>query len=122
METILAKHPDKVKAIGVSNFSIAHLEALRQASVVTPAVNQIELHPSLQQDALVQYCRDHGIQVVAYSPLGSPQSSLMSDEQLFALAERNNATVAQCLISWGVRRGWGVMPKSVSNSSSHYIQ
>jgi len=62
----------KVKAIGVSNFSIARLQTLLDECTIVPAVNQVELHPSLPQFELVEWCKQHGIHVTAYSSLGQP--------------------------------------------------
>ena len=61
----------KVKAIGVSNFTIKHLDAIIKATGERPAVNQIEAHPLLPQDDMVEYCRKQGIHITAYSPLGN---------------------------------------------------
>jgi L-glyceraldehyde reductase len=61
----------KVKAVGVSNFTIQHLEAIINATGEQPAVNQIEAHPLLPQDDLVEYCKKEGIHLTAYSPLGN---------------------------------------------------
>jgi glycerol 2-dehydrogenase (NADP+) len=66
MEKLLAT--GKVKAIGVSNFDIHNLEVLTKSSKVIPSVNQVELHPYLQQDALLEYCKKRGIVLTAYSP------------------------------------------------------
>lgn len=70
MERLLAT--GKVKAIGVSNFDIHNLEILRRSSKVVPAVNQVELHPYLQQGRLLEYCKQRGIVLTAYSPLVNP--------------------------------------------------
>ena len=61
----------KVQAVGVSNFTVKHLEAIIKATGETPAVNQIEAHPLLPQDDLVEYCKKEGIHLTAYSPLGN---------------------------------------------------
>jgi glycerol 2-dehydrogenase (NADP+) len=65
----------KVKTIGVSNFSVKTLNELLPHIKVTPAVNQVEVHPCLPQDDLIKYCKERGIQVVAYLPLGNSKSS-----------------------------------------------
>ncbi|OAP57625.1 hypothetical protein AYL99_08363 [Fonsecaea erecta] len=114
MEAVFRKYPDKVKAIGVSNFSTVNLEILLSQAAVVPAVNQVELHPSLPQDKLVDYCRSKGITMIAYSPLGSPASSLIQDPDLQQIALRNGKNVGQCLIAWGTQKGWAVVPKSAS--------
>ncbi|RCH80646.1 hypothetical protein CU098_007790 [Rhizopus stolonifer] len=103
----------KVKNIGVANFSIPNLERLLKTAKVVPAVNQIELHPYLPQNKLVDYCTSKGIHCTAYSPLGSSQSTLLQDETLNKIAKAHDKSVAQILISWGVTRT-SVLPKSVN--------
>ncbi|KAG1446056.1 hypothetical protein G6F56_009699 [Rhizopus delemar] len=107
---------DRVRAIGVSNFNIAKLEKLAKTQKIAPACNQIELHPFLPQDELLQYCKDHDIIVTAYSPLGSTNSPFLKDEKIAKIAEKYNATPAQILISWNIHRGCSVIPKSVNES------
>lgn len=68
---IALRKTGKVKAIGVSNFTIQHIEAIVKATGELPAVNQIEAHPLLQQDDMVEYCKRQGILITAYSPLGN---------------------------------------------------
>lgn len=113
MESIYANNPDKVKAIGVSNCSTHHLRAIMAIARVVPAVNQVELHPSLPQVELVSYCKENCIQLVAHSPLGSPESKLMTEPTILEIARNHGGTAAQCLISWGLQKGWAVLPKSV---------
>ncbi|EIE86351.1 hypothetical protein G6F46_004183 [Rhizopus delemar] len=107
---------DRVRAIGVSNFNIAKLEKLAKTQKIVPACNQVELHPFLPQADLLQYCKDHGIIVTAYSPLGSTNSPFLKDEKIAKIAEKYNVTPAQILISWGIQRGCSVIPKSVTPS------
>ncbi|OQV03845.1 hypothetical protein CLAIMM_08833 [Cladophialophora immunda] len=114
MEAVFRKYPDKVKAIGVSNFSTVNLDTLLSQATIIPAANQVELHPSLPQDRLVDYCRSKNIALIAYSPLGSPSSSLIQDADLQQIASRNGKNVGQCLIAWGTQKGWAVVPKSAS--------
>ncbi|KAK7044132.1 hypothetical protein VNI00_007849 [Paramarasmius palmivorus] len=107
----------KVKAIGVSNFTIKHLEILAKASDVVPAVNQIEAHPLLQQDDLVAYSKEKGIHLTAYSPLGqniTGRPPVISHEIVASVASELGATPAQVLIAWGVAQGYSVIPKSVT--------
>lgn len=108
----------KVKAIGVSNFTLAKLKRLLADKdvTVTPAVNQIEAHPLLPQEELTQYLRDNGILVESYSPLGSTNSPLFKNEAIVAIAEKNKVEPAQVLVSWAVQRGTVVLPKSVTDS------
>ncbi|TFK34439.1 NADP-dependent oxidoreductase domain-containing protein [Crucibulum laeve] len=117
MEKIYKAHPDKVKAIGVSNFSVEFLERLLSSAEVVPAVNQIELHPSCPQQDVVDYCRKKGIVITAYSPLGSDNSPLLQNETVKEVADKYNVTPANILISLQANReGVNVLTKSVTNS------
>lgn len=110
--------------IGVSNFSIVKLKALGENARIRPEVNQVELHPYLQQPALVEFCRQNGIYLTAYSPLGSPdrparikvadEPVLMEDPVIIAIAGKHRATPAQVLLSWVIHLGASVIPKSVN--------
>ncbi|KAJ8652023.1 hypothetical protein O0I10_012367 [Lichtheimia ornata] len=102
----------KVKAIGVSNYSIPILEELLKTAKVVPAVNQIELHPYLPQQKLLDYCASKGIHCTAYSPLGSVNSTLLQDETINKIAAARNKSPAQIILSWGYTRS-SVLPKSV---------
>lgn len=109
--------------LGVSNFSIAKLEALLDQARLKPAMNQIELHPYLQQPAMVDFCGQNRIPLTAYSPLGSldrpvrlktaDEPVLLEDPTIRTIASRHGITPAQVLISWGIHRGTAVIPKSV---------
>ncbi|KAG0746424.1 hypothetical protein G6F57_004525 [Rhizopus arrhizus] len=103
----------KVKNLGVANFAIPNLERLLKTAKVIPAVNQVELHPYLPQNKLIDYCQSKGIHVTAYSPLGSTQSTLLQDATLNKIAEAHKISVAQVLLSWGVTRS-SVLPKSIN--------
>lgn len=89
----------RAKNIGVSNFGITHLEKLFKdaAFKITPAVNQIELHPNNPSPKLLQYCKDKGIHATAYSCLGSTGSPLYKNKTLLDLAEAKGKTVQQVL-------------------------
>lgn len=106
----------KCKAVGVSNFSINNLKKLLDSDekFVVPTVNQIEVHPQLPQNDLIEYCKQHGIVVEAYSPLGSSSSEMLTNDTLKAISEKYDAQPAQILINWGVSRGYCVLPKSVT--------
>ncbi|KAJ9474179.1 Xylose reductase 1 [Pseudozyma hubeiensis] len=109
----------KVKSIGVSNFTIADLEAITNATGVAPAVNQIEAHPLLPQDDLVAYANKHNIHLTAYSPLGnnlSGKTKIVDYPQVSEVAKKYGADPAQVLIAWGVKRGYSVIPKSVTDT------
>ncbi|KAJ5833298.1 hypothetical protein N7474_001609 [Penicillium riverlandense] len=106
----------KVKAIGVSNFSIPYLEDLEKTWEVVPAVNQVELHPYCPQHALKEWCEKRDILLEAYCPLGSTSSPLLSDAEIAGIAKKYDVTPATILISYQVNRGCIVLPKSVTFS------
>jgi 2,5-diketo-D-gluconate reductase A len=100
----------KARAIGVSNFQVAHLERLAAETATVPAVNQIELHPALQQTELRAYHRAHGIATEAWSPLA--QGELLEDPVLTDLAGKHGKTAAQVVLRWHLQLGNIVFPKS----------
>ncbi|MEY3543941.1 MAG: hypothetical protein RLZZ106_1813 [Cyanobacteriota bacterium] len=106
-----------VRQIGVSNCSATKLKELLPTSRVRPAMNQVERHPWLQQNALLQLCRQEGIGLTAYAPLGSPsgagEAPLLADPTIETIATTHRATPAQVLLAWGIATGTAVIPKSV---------
>lgn len=98
MEKLLST--GKVKAIGVCNYSCKYLEELVPQVSVVPAVNQIENHPLLPQQETVDYCKEKGIHVTAYSPLGSTGSPLMSAEAVVEVAKKKAVSPGAVLLSW----------------------
>lgn len=103
----------KVRAIGVSNFSIKTLTTLLPDCSVIPAVNQVELHPCLPQEDLKAFCDSKGITVTAYSPLGQFQTVLHSDPTIRSIAAKHGLEAnAQIVLSWAVQRGIAVIPRS----------
>ncbi|KAI0090451.1 Aldo/keto reductase [Irpex rosettiformis] len=115
MEKIYKEHPDKVKAIGVSNFSEEFFDELLKIAEVVPAVNQIELHPSCNQTSLVAYCLAKGVSVTAYSPLGSLDSPLHENSIIKKIAEKHGVSTANILVSLQANKpGVTVIAKSVS--------
>lgn len=109
----------KVKAVGVSNFNIRRLEDLLSKTSVVPAVNQIEAHPYLQQPELTKYCKDKGILVQAYSPLGNNQTGelrTVDDPKVHEIATKLEMDPGAVLASWAIQRGTVVLPKSVTPS------
>ena len=129
----------KVRAIGVCNFGIQHLELLKKtATIWPPAVNQIECHPLFPQKDLVDYCRKEGIVVQAYSSLGGqdagkkfwrtlyplekkkgkikpkPVTKLSDAPPVLALAAETNRTSAQVLLRWGLENNFALIPKTSS--------
>jgi 2,5-diketo-D-gluconate reductase A len=101
-----------VRSIGVSNFQIEHLERIIEATGVVPAVNQIELHPRLQQAELRRFHSEHGILTEAWSPLGKGQ--LLDDPVIVDIASAHDRTPAQVVLRWHVQLGNVVIPKSVT--------
>ncbi|PWN28695.1 Aldo/keto reductase [Jaminaea rosea] len=122
------KKSGKVKSVGVSNFTPAHIEGVIKATGVVPAVNQIEAHPLLPQEGLYQYCLARGIHLTAYSPLGNSANYLASKSgedarkfdilnapQVQEVAKKLNVEPGQVLIAWGAQRpGFSIIPKSVT--------
>ena len=109
------------KHIGVSNFNIPKLKQLISAATIAPEVNQVELHPYLQQTELIEFCQQNRILVTAYSPLGSrhlvqSEAGLTCEEQVIAIAKKHSCSPAQVLLVWGMKRGVAVIPKSVNAS------
>ena len=136
-EMLKLKKAGKVRHLGVCNFNVEQLEALFAAfpdAADRPAVNQVELHPYLQQPELVAWCRAHGVSLMAYSPLGSGDSysgasfprvgsgpfetphdgaPLLRNTLVRRVADRHGVTPAQVLIAWSVAQGFCCLPKSV---------
>lgn len=106
----------KVKAIGVSNFSKKFLEQLLRNVSVVPAANQIENHPLLPQQEIIDFCKEKGIIVEAYSPLGSTGSPLMKNENVIKVARETGASPGTILLSYHIARGVVALPKSVTPS------
>lgn len=119
-ETGLAKH------IGVSNFNPPKMQRVWDATGVKPEVNQVELHPFLQQKAMKEYTDKHGIILTAFSPLGSldrPANRktegdplLFENETIRKIAESKGVSMAQVILAWGVNYGISTIPKTVSES------
>ncbi|KAI0682900.1 reductase AKOR2 [Cytidiella melzeri] len=101
---------NKAKAIGVSNFSIKNLEILLKTAKVVPAVNQVEMHPYLIQEDLLQYCKEKAIVMTAYTPTG--YATVRADPLLGELAAKYNVTPAQVTLAWHLARGVVVVPAS----------
>lgn len=111
-----------VRNIGVSNFSVSHLTTIINNSDFLPAVNQIEAHPYLRQNSLYDLCKNYGIHVSCYSPLGSAdrprdlknesEPTLLSDKNIYELSSKVNITPAQLLLAWHINQGRSVLVKS----------
>jgi 2,5-diketo-D-gluconate reductase A len=126
------KRQEKARAIGVSNFSVKHIEELKAAGLPLPAANQIELHPWSQKPALVRYLEDNGITPIAYSSLvplstwrtAQGQASAKTDQMkadgaqadapFKVMAKKYGVSEAQVLLRWAIQKGYPVLPKSKS--------
>jgi 2,5-diketo-D-gluconate reductase A len=106
------KADGRARSIGTSNFQVAHLERLAAECDVVPAVNQIELHPDLINEALRSYGESHGIATEAWSPIA--QGGVLSNSVITEIAERVQRTPAQVVLRWHVQRHTIVFPKSVT--------
>lgn len=104
----------RARAIGVSNFSAAHLDALLADAEIVPAVNQIELHPAFPQTELRRYCDARGIRVESWFPLGGQRhkDALLGHPDLAAIGARHGKTAAQVVLRWHVQQGLVAIPKS----------
>ncbi len=110
--------------IGVSNFSVPKLSALLEVANRAPEMNQIELHPYLQQPEMLEFCRSRDVHLTAYSPLGAPdrpgvfkaddEPVLLEDKVVLELADSLGVSAAQVLIAWAIARGTAVIPKSIN--------
>jgi len=120
MEKLLAK--GLVKSIGVSNFNSEQIADVLAKGSIVPVTNQVECHPYLNQAKLFNLCKDKGITLTAYSPLGSPDRpwakpddvKLLDDQKIVAMAAKYGKSPAQIIIRWQVQRGVIVIPKSVT--------
>ncbi|MBI3889684.1 aldo/keto reductase [Candidatus Saccharibacteria bacterium] len=107
------KASGRVKSIGVCNFNIDHLEKLLAESDVAPAVNQVELHPRLQQRELRAFCESKGIHIESWSPIGGTGGDLLDDPTIKIIADKHSRSTAQVVIRWHIQLGLIVIPKSV---------
>ncbi|MHC1558169.1 aldo/keto reductase [Actinomycetospora sp. C-140] len=103
----------KTRAIGVSNFQPHHLDRLKEETSTTPAINQVELHPQLQQAAVLAYDDRHGIATEAWSPIGQGKG-LLDAPELAPIAEAHGKSAAQVVLRWHIQIGTIIFPKSVT--------
>lgn len=100
----------KVRAIGVCNFKIGHLEELKKIAKIMPMVNQIEIHPCKTQKDIIEYCKENNIQVVAWGPI--MRGKIFSLPLMLDLAEKYNKSIAQITLRWHIQNGVIPIPKS----------
>lgn len=99
-----------VRAIGVCNFKVHHLEELKKMAKVMPLINQIEFHPGMNQQDILTYCSNEQIQIEASSPLGNGQ--VLTNDRLIGIAGGKKKSVAQVCLRWGLQKGAIVIPKT----------
>ena len=102
----------KVRAIGVSNFQVRHLKELMETAQIAPMVNQVEMHPHLQQEELVKYSKEHNIQLQAWRPVMMGEVTIIPE--LRELARKHNKSPFQIALRWLVQKGVVAIPKSVN--------
>lgn len=102
----------KSRAAGVSNYQESHLKEIIDLNSLVPAVNQIELHPYLSQEPLVNFCTQNDIKVESWSPLCANKNNLLEESSLKKIAEKYMKTPAQVILRWNIARGLIVIPKS----------
>ncbi|KAH8082844.1 reductase AKOR2 [Cristinia sonorae] len=102
----------KVRAIGVSNFSIKTLNELLETAKIVPHVNQVEMHPYLAQPDLMAYCTEKGIMMTAYTPTG--YATVRADPTISEIAKKYNVSPAQIILAWHLKRGVTVAVRSTS--------
>jgi len=108
------KEEGLVRAIGVSNFEIRHLQEMKSYAKITPAVNQCEFHPHLQRRSLVDYCTQAGIHFQAFTSLGRNDPELMQEPILVEIANAHNVPVSHVLLAWPYQMGISILPKSAN--------
>ncbi|CAM3133305.1 diketogulonate reductase-like aldo/keto reductase [Sporolactobacillus spathodeae] len=104
----------RVRAIGVSNFHPHHIESLKEVSDVVPFVDQVELHPLLSQEPLRQYCKQQGIQIEGYSPLGT--GTVLDNPVIVKIASQYDKTPAQIILRWAIQNDIIVIPRSTQKA------
>ena len=101
----------KARAIGVSNYEILDIQEILQNFDTVPSVNQVEFHPFLYQEQLLQFCKNNQIQLEAYSPL--TRGEKLNHATILTIAQKYDKTAAQILIRWGLQHDLVVIPKSI---------
>ena len=104
-----------IRAIGVCNFNIHHLEKLREKTGVMPAINQVEWHPYFQQPQIAKYCKQHNILLEAWSPLMCG-GEVLEDKHIVAISQEIGKSSAQVILRWHLQQGRRIFPKSVTPS------
>ena len=106
-----------VKSIGVANCHKSHLEKIAQMSSLTPAVNEIEIHPLMSQVELVEYCFSKNIFPMAYTPLGRMHEKIVNNDLLIKISQKYNKTFSQVILRWHIQRGIPAIPRSMNKEN-----
>ena len=106
-------HEERIRSIGVCNFSEAHLTDLCLSSEVKPMVNQVECHPFTQQTGMLNLCRETGVQLEAWAPFAEGKNEIFCNPLLTDIARSHGKTIGQVILRWNIQRGVVVIPKSV---------
>lgn len=113
----------KLKSIGVSNYTLSHVQEMESYATIPPAVIQIEVHPAYVPIDVISYCEKRSIFVQAYASLGEGQllkpEFLEKHPEFEMIAKKHTCSVAQVLLKWTLKRGWGIIPKSSSIERLH---
>lgn len=104
---------ERIRSIGVCNFSEAHLTDLCLSSEVKPMVNQVECHPFTQQAGMLNLCRETGVQLEAWAPFAEGKNDIFCNPLLTYIARSHGKTIGQVILRWNIQRGVVVIPKSV---------
>ena len=100
----------KIKAIGVCNFKIEHLEELKKTAKIMPMVNQVEIHPFSTKNNIINYCKDNNVKVVAWSPIS--RGRVLSNELMIDLSQKYKKSIVQIVLRWHMQKGVIPIPKS----------
>ena len=100
----------KVKAIGVCNFKVEHLEELKKTAKIMPMVNQVEIHPFSTKNNIINYCKDNNIKVVAWSPIS--RGRVLSNDLMIDLSKKYKKSIVQIVLRWHMQKGVIPIPKS----------
>ena len=100
----------KVKAIGVCNFKVEHLEELKKTAKIMPMVNQVEIHPFSTKNNIINYCKDNNIKVVAWSPIS--RGRVLSNGLMIDLSQKYKKSIVQIVLRWHMQKGVIPIPKS----------
>lgn len=104
----------KIKAIGVCNFKIGHLEDLKKTAKIMPMINQIEIHPGYTKKDIIEYCIKNNIQVVAWSPI--MRGKLSNNDKMIYLSKKYNKSITQIILRWHIQNSIIPIPKSSNKS------